>query len=144
MVVMCNSIFAENGDASDRSVCFQIIQSNSKTFCLETRPTQIKYRCNTTRMEPENHICIFPIFINSDSTLQTSKAESQYSNIDNSTLVSKSSCDVIFSTFSIPNVSSRSGKPKSRRPLFDNKSFLLVAWKVTRKPCLSHTFQKEG
>ena len=103
----------ENGDASDRSVCFQIIQPNSKIFCLETRPTQFNYGCNATRMEPGNSICISPGFFNSESTLQNSKGESQYSNIDNSsmansTLVSESSCNVIFSTFSTPNVSRRS------------------------------------
>ena len=42
MEVVSNNIptyLPENGDASDRSVCFQIIQSNNKIFCLETRPT---------------------------------------------------------------------------------------------------------
>ena len=103
----------ENGDASDRSVCFQIIQSDIKTFYLETRPTQSSYGCNAARMEPGNYICIFPFSVNSESTLQNRKGKSQYNNTDNSsmansTLVSKSSCNVILSTFSTPNVSRRS------------------------------------
>ena len=116
----------EFGDTSDRSVCFQIIQSNSKIFCLETRPTQFRYRCNATRIGPGNSIFISPVFVNSENTLQNSKGEIQYSNIDtssmaNSTLVSKSSCNVIFSTFFTPSVSRRSGEPKRGRPPLGNK-----------------------
>ena len=62
MEVISNSIptyLPENRDASDRSVCFQIIQSHNKIFCLETRPTQFSYVYNATRMEPGNSICIF-------------------------------------------------------------------------------------
>ena len=100
--VISNSIptyFPENGDASDSSVCFQIIQSNSKIFCLETRPPQFSYGCNVRRMEPGNSTSISPVFVNSESTLQNSKGECLYSNIDNSSmaksiLVSKSSCIV--------------------------------------------------
>ena len=72
-----------------------------------------------------------------------SKGESQYSNIDNSSManstqVSKSSCHVIFSTFSTPNVSKRSEEhERGRPPLVINKSLALVAWKVTGKPWLS-------
>ena len=116
MEVIPNSIptyLPENGDASDRSFSFQIIQSDRKTFCLETRPTQSSYGCNAARMEPGNYICIFPFSVNSESTLQNRKGKSQYNNTDNSsmansTLVSKSSCNVILSTFSTPNVSRRS------------------------------------
>ena len=116
MEVIPNSIptyLPENGDASDRSVSFQIIQSDRKTFCLETRPTQSSYGCNAARMEAGNYICIFPFSVNSESTLQNRKGKSQYNNTDNSsmansTLVSKSSCNVILSTFSTPNVSRRS------------------------------------
>ena len=72
----------ENGDASDRFVCFQIIQPDRKTFCLETRPTQSSYGCNATRMEPGNYICIFPFFVNSESTLQNRKGESQYNTLE--------------------------------------------------------------
>ena len=72
----------ENGDDSDRFVCFQIIQPDRKTFCLETRPTQSSYGCNATRMEPGNYICIFPFFVNSESTLQNRKGESQYNTLD--------------------------------------------------------------
>ena len=129
MEVISNSIptyLLENGDASDRSVCFQIIQPNSKIFCLETRPTQFSYECNATRMEPGNSICISPVFFILESTLQNSKGESQYRNIDNysmanSTLVSKSSCNVIFSTFSTPNVSRSSEGLERGRPPLDNK-----------------------
>ena len=80
MGVVSSSIptyFPENGDARDRSACFQIIQSNRKMFSLETRPTQFSYGCNATRMEPGNSICISPVFVNSESTLQNSKRESQ-------------------------------------------------------------------
>ena len=80
MGVISSSIptyFPENGDARDRSACFQIIQSNRKMFSLETRPTQFSYGCNATRMEPGNSICISPVFVNSESTLQNSKRESQ-------------------------------------------------------------------
>ena len=61
--VIPNSIpiyLLENENVSDRSVCFQVIQSNSNILCLETRPTQFSYGCNITRMEPENSICISP------------------------------------------------------------------------------------
>ena len=123
MEVISNSIptyLPKNGDVSDRSVCFQIIQSNSEIFCLETRPTQFSYACNATRMKPRNSICISPVFVNSKSTLQNSKGESHYSNIDNSSManstrVSKSSCKVIFSTFSTPRVSRHSEEPESGR-----------------------------
>ena len=129
MEVISSSVPAylpESGDASDRSVYFQIIQSNSKIFFLETRPTQFSYGSNSTRMEPGNFICISTVFVNSESTLQNSKGETQYSNTDNSsmansTLVSKSSCNVIFSTFSTPNVSRRSEEPERGRPPFGNK-----------------------
>ena len=54
MKVISNSIptyLPENGDASDRSVCFQILQPNSKIFCLETNPHSlatdaIQQECN--------------------------------------------------------------------------------------------------
>ena len=116
----------ENGNVSDRSVCFQILQSNSKMFYLETRPTQFSYGGNATRMEPGNSICISPVFVNSESTLQNRKGESQHSNTDNSstanlTLVSKSSCNVIFSIFSTSNVSRSSEEPERRRPTLSNK-----------------------
>ena len=80
-------------------------------------------------MELGNSICISPVFVNSDSTLQNSKEESQYSNIDNSsmansTLVSKCSCNVIFSTFSTPNLFRRSGKSERGRPPLGNKQIL--------------------
>ena len=39
----------ENGDANDRSVCFQIIQSNSKIFCLETGTLQSSYLGNSRK-----------------------------------------------------------------------------------------------
>ena len=129
MEVISNSIptyLPENGDASDRSVYFLITQLNSKIFCLETKPTQFSYGCNATRMEPGNSICISPVFINSESTLQNSKGESQYNNMDNSSvanaiLASKSFCNVILPTFSTPNVSRRSEEPERGRPPPANK-----------------------
>ena len=71
----------------------------------------------------------FFLFFNSKSTLQKSIEESKYSNIDNSSMVnstplSKSSCNVIFSTFSTPNVSRRFEGPKSGRlPLGNRQIF---------------------
>ena len=129
MEIISNSIptyLPENGDASDRSVYFHIIQSNRKIFFLETKPTQFSYGCNATRMEPGNSIRISPVSINSKSALQNSKGENQYSNIDNprmasSTLVSKSSYNIIFSTFSTPIVSRHSEEPERGRPAFGNK-----------------------
>ena len=93
---------------------------------METRPTQFSYGSNAARMEPGSSIYISPVFFNSESTLQNSKGESQYSNIDNSskansTVVSKSSCNVIFSIFSTPNVSRRSEGPERGRPPLGNK-----------------------
>ena len=45
----------------------------------------------------------------------------QNSSMANSTLVSKSSCNVIFSTFSTPNISRRSEGPERGRPPLGNK-----------------------
>ena len=132
----------KNCDASDRSVCFQIIQLNSKTFCLETTHTQFSYGCNATRIAPG----ISPLFDNSESTLKNSKGEIQNINTDNfsmanSTLVFKYPCNVIFSTFSTPNVSRRSEEPKKgKHSLVISKSLSIVAKKVTGKPWLSQAF----
>ena len=41
--------------------------------------------------------------------------------MENPTLLSKSSCNVVFSTFSTPNVSRRSEEPKRGRPPLGNK-----------------------
>ena len=109
MEVIPNAIptyLPENGDTNDRSACLQIIQLNSKMFCLETRPTQFT----------KKFLCIFPAFVKSESTMQNSKGESQYNNIDNSsmansTLVFTSFFNVIFPTFSNPNISRRSEEP---------------------------------
>ena len=135
--VVSNSIptyFPENGDVSDRSVCFQVIQSNSKIFCLETRPTQFICRCNATRMEPGNFICISPLFVNSESTLENSKGESQYSNTKwqtqlwhpNLLVMSFSQLFLLQRVLKNPN--------GEDHPLVINKSLALVAWKVTGKP----------
>ena len=129
MEVISNSIptyLPGNRDASDRSACFKIIQSNSKTFCLETRTTQFSYRYNATGMEQGNSMCLLPVFVNLENTLQNRKGENQYSNIDNSSmansiLVSKSSCNIILSTFSTPNISRRSEEHKRGRPPLGNK-----------------------
>ena len=59
------------------------------------------------------------------------------SSMVNSTLVSKSSCNVISLTLSTPNVSS------VLKTLVINNSLALVAWKVTGKPWLSQAFQNE-
>ena len=98
----------------------------AKIFCLAKRPTQFSYGCNATRIAPGNSICICPVFVNSDSTLQSSKQESQNSNTDNSsitnsTLVSKSPCNVIFSTFCTPTVSRCSEETKRGIPNLGNK-----------------------
>ena len=83
--------------------------NNIKMFFLESLSTLSGYGFSATRMERGDSILISPVFVNSDSVSQNSKGESQYSNIDNSsmvnsTLVFKSSCNVIFSTFSTPSV----------------------------------------
>ena len=80
-------------------------------------------------MESGNSIYIFPIFVNSGTSLQNSKGESQCSNTNQSTmvnltLVSKSSCNVIFSTFATPNVLSRSEELKIGRPSLGNKQII--------------------
>ena len=77
-------------------------------------------------MEPGDFICISTTFVNSESILQNGKEESQYSNINNSSManstpVSKSSCNIIFSTISTPNVLRRSEESKRGRPLLRNK-----------------------
>ena len=78
-----------------------------------------------------------------------SKGESQYSNIDNSSManstqVSKSSCHVIFSTFTTPNLYRCSKEPeRGKPPLVINKSLALMVWKVTGRPWLSQAFQNE-
>ena len=93
----------ENGNFYDRPVCFQIINSKSKMFYLESRPTQSVYGGNATRMEPGNSVCISPVLVNAKSTFQINQGRSQCSNMDNSsmtnsTLVSKSSCTQPFLT----------------------------------------------
>ena len=139
MEVISNSIptcFLENRDVSDRSVCFQIIQSKSKISCLETRPTQFNCRCNATRMEPGNFICISPVFVNSESTLQNSKGESQCSNITPAWQTQPWHPNLLAMSFSELFVLQCVLKNRNREdhPLVINKSLALVAWKVTGKP----------
>ena len=77
--VIRNSIptyLLENGYVIGRTICFQIIQSNSKIFCLENRPTQSDDGINATAMKPGNSIRISPVFDNnSEITLQNSNGE---------------------------------------------------------------------
>ena len=92
------NIYTEKLNQDDRFAYFQIIQWNNKIFCLETRPTQSGYGRNATRMEPRSSICISPVFSNWESVLQSSKGESQYSNIDNS---GKANWTLLFNFFAI-------------------------------------------
>ena len=138
----------ENGDPSDRSVCFQIIQSNSKRFCLETRPTQFSYECNGKKNQ--EILYAFSTFSSIQRVLcKIAKAKVNTQILitpawQNSTLVCKSSYNVIFSTFSTPNVSRRSKVPKrGDHPLVINKSLALVASKITEKPWLSQAFHNK-
>ena len=98
----------------------------AKHFCLETRTTQFSYRFNATGIGQGNSICLPLVFVNSENTLQNKKGENQYSNVDNSSmansiLVSKSSCNIISSTFSTPKISRRSEEHKRGRPPLCNK-----------------------
>ena len=114
----------ENGDPSDRSVCFQIIQSNSKRFCLETRLTQFSHECNGKRaMKFYTH---FPRFHQFRVLCKIAKTKVNTQILitpawKNSTLVCKSSYNVIFSTFSAPNVSRHSKVRQKGRPSLGNK-----------------------
>lgn len=97
-------------------------------------------------MEPKNSIDISPVFVNSGFFFQNNKGESQYSNFGNfstakPTVVSKSFCNIIFTTFSTLNVSRQLKNPKGKDHLsVTNKS--LVTRKVTGKPWLSRRDKK--
>ena len=91
----------KKGNTYDRPVCFQIIESKNKIFYLESRHAQFGYKFNATIMEPGNSVCISSVLVNSKSTLHNNQGKSQCSNIDdssmeNSTLLSKSSCTQLF------------------------------------------------
>ena len=99
-------------------------------------------------MEPGNCICISPVFVNSKSTLQNSKEESQYSNTDNSSMTQLWYPNLLAMSFSqtflLPISRGVLKNPKGEdHPLVINKFLELITWKVTRKPWLSQAFQKE-
>ena len=95
----------ENVDACDRPATFQIIESNNKIFCLDTRPTQFRYGCSRRRIGFGNSVRTPPVLFNSNSSLQNKQRKSWSSNIYNSRvrvqyviLVSKSSRNISFTT----------------------------------------------
>ena len=102
--------------------------SNQIAKCFAWKPGLHSLPTDAMRQEWNQKILpeFTPKFISSESLLKNSKGERQYSNINNSrmessTLVSKSSCKVIFSTFSTPNVSRYSEELEKRRGQFGKK-----------------------
>ena len=98
-------------------------------------------------MEPGNSICISPVFVNSESNLQNSKGESQYSNIDNSMWQTQPWYpNLLAMPFSQPFLLPMSPRVLKNQkgedhPFVLNKSLALVTGKVTGKSWLSEAFQ---
>lgn len=75
-----------------------------KYFAWKTDPHSFATDVMQQECNPGSSICISHVFLNSESTLQKSEGEIQYSNIDNSnmtnsTLVSNYFCNVISQLF---------------------------------------------
>ena len=152
MKVISNSIpryLPENGDASDRSLCFHIIQWYSKISCLETDTHSLAIDA----MQQECNQGILYAFL---PFLLIQRVLSKITKEKDNTVILITPVwqtqpwypNLLAMSFSQPFLLPMSpGVLKNPRrkdhPLVINKSLALGAWKVTWKLCLSQAFQKE-